>query len=672
MWRVCVACACFVLAPWNVRAEVADSVYTLPPVQVRAKRPAPADAIRALVGQASTLSVDPFRPEVANTATLLERLPGLALRNYGSAGGPATASIRGAPPAQVRVYLDGIPLLRAGLGLTDLAELPFASLDHIEVYRGFAPSGLPGSAPGGAIHLVTPALDPARPPERRVVAAAGSFGAGRLGWSQDGRLGSAWRALLCVDALRSDGDFAFTDDNGTPLYAADDERTLRRNNAVASDEVLAKLARTVGTDGRFEVFHQWVHREQGVPGYTSFQSSHAHQSSTHHLTSASLAAPSQWHGRWQHRARLFFDWRRDTFADPESEIGLGYQDNRDVSQARGAHLETSLRWPVWQRLALHVDARRESFLPWRRFPAPQLGPEQARATLEATVDGEWRLWQGRARFEGACRVSREDDRFAGDLRTPYSRRPAASGTTTHTSPRLGMRLQLVSGLYLEASGGRYHRSPGFLELFGDGGTIAGSSDLVAETGMNRDVGLEFERAWAWLVLGGEVVHFRNRTDHLITFLPQSQRTFVARNIGSARLEGEEIQWHVAPAGTAPRWRLDGHYTRLRSEDLGVDIRWYAGKALPGRPEHSLYTRVALCLGAVTLGYDYRFLGENYLDRWNRDRVARRDLHGIDVGVHARPVVLRLAVRNLTNDQSRDVAGFPVPGRTLSLGSEMRF
>ena len=672
MWRARAACACLVLLPWSAEAQTADSVYTLPPVQVRARRPAPPESIRRLAGQATAVAVDPFRPEIANTAVLLERLPGLSVQNYGSAGGPATVSIRGAPPAQVRVYLDGVPLLRAGRGLSDLAEMPFASLDHVEVYRGFAPPGLPGSTPGGAIHLVTPPLDPGSPPVRRAVAAAGSFGAGRLGWSQDWRLGSHWRGLLSLDALRSQGDFEFLDDNGTPLNRTDDERTPRRNNEVRSDEVLAKVARPLGHDGRLDVFHQWVRRSQGVPGYTSFQSSYAQQASTHHLTSASLATPSWWRARLRSRAQVFFDWRRDTFADPASEIGLGYQDNRDVSQAQGAHLETSLRLPVWQRLALHLDARRESFLPWRRFPAPQLGPEQQRHTLEAAFDGEWLVWQGRARLQGTYRLSREDDRFAGDLRTPYSRRPAVSGQTTYAAPRLGVRLRLAPGLFLEGSGGRYHRSPGFLELFGDGGSIAGSSDLASETGINRDLGIEFDRVLGGLQMGGEIVHFRNRADHLITFLPQSQRTFVARNIGSARSEGEEYLWHLAPAGPQPRWRVDGHYTRLRTEDLGVDIRWYAGKALPGRPQHSLYTRVALRLGGATLGYDYRHLGENFLDRWNRDRVARRDLHGLDLGVQAHALQLRLAIRNLTNDQSRDVAGFPVPGRTLSLGSEMRF
>ena len=161
-------------------------------------------------------------------------------------------------------------------------------------------------------------------------------------------------------------------------------------------------------------------------------------------------------------------------------------------------------------------------------------------------------------------------------------------------------------------------------------------------------------------------------DHLITFLPQSQRTFVARNIGSARLQGQEMSWWLGGGGKSPRWSIQGNYTRQQTEDLGADRRWYAGKSLPGRPEQQLYGRLALRFGAMSLGYEYRYLGQNYLDRWNREVVARRNLHGADVDILLRSLRLRLAGRNLGDDRARDVAGFPVPGRTISLGSEVRF
>ncbi len=656
-------------------ADTSDSVYTLPPIQVKGARIVPADAALLLPGQVSIVNVEPFHGDITDVATVLDRVPGLSVREYGSVGGGASVTIRGMSPSQVRVYLDGVPLARAGLGLANLAELPFASIDHIEVYRGFAPPGLSGSAPGGAIQLVTQVLDGSAPRAGSAVVAAGSFGSGRLGLTQEWGVGTGWRALVVFDALRSEGDFEFHDDNGTVHNRNDDEITARINNAVRKQEVLAKAGHAWGRDGRFELLYQWVEREQGVPGYTSIQSTAAAQSSSHHMATASMRSPARWGGRLRGRAQVYYDWRIDSFSDakrPSGEIGLGLQDNHDVSETRGVHVETSVRTPLSHRLALHLDTRQETFMPWRRFPNPQLGPEQERRTLETGLDSEWLLAHGRLRLQGVVRATQETDHFSGDLRTLYSKGPAVSGERQFVEPRVGMRLRVLPGVHLEASAGRHHRSPGFLELFGDGGSIAGSTDLVAEEGKNQDIALDCARSFRHLRAQFEIAHFRNHIEQLITYLPQSQRTFVARNIGAADCEGEEIHWLIADTSPRSLWNVEGNYTRLRSEDLGVDIGWYAGKALPGRPAHQLFTRVALRFGGIALGYDYRFLGQNYLDRWNRDVVTRRDLHGIDLSVQRRNLQVRMAVRNLTNDRARDVAGFPLPGRVVSLGSDVRF
>ena len=88
--------------------------------------------------------------------------------------------------------------------------------------------------------------------------------------------------------------------------------------------------------------------------------------------------------------------------------------------------------------------------------------------------------------------------------------------------------------------------------------------------------------------------------------------------------------------------------------------------LPGRPARQLWQRVALRLGPVDLAYEYDHLGRNYLDRWNREVVAQRDLHGIDVRVGGRGIGVQLGLQNLTDERAADVAGFPLPGRTFFL------
>jgi len=413
-----------------------------------------------------------------------------------------------------------------------------------------------------------------------------------------------------------------------------------------------------------------VRREQGVAGQPHDQSEHAEQGSVHDLASASLALPGP---RLQVRVHAFHDWRRDTFADPASENGLGYQDNRDVTQSFGGHAETSVFLPALQWVGVSLDARHESFLPWRGYPRPEHAvPEQSRTVTELGLENRLQVLGGRLRLQGDLRRIRAADDFSGDVTTAHSRHPAVSAEREYLEPQAGLRLRLLPGVHVEWSYGEHHRTPGFLELFGDAGAIAGSSDLVAEEGTHRDYGLDLEQPILGLQVQAELAHYSNRTDHLITYIPTSQRVFVARNIGSARMQGEEAAWRIAPRGDRPRWRFEGSYTHQHTEDLGVDRSWYAGNALPGRPEHRLHTRFGVALGPAAVAYQYDHMGRNYLDQLNLMVVGRRDLHGLDLDVRMRAVTLRLAGRNLTNDQAVDVAGFPVPGRTWSLSSAIRF
>lgn len=648
-------------SPWGAAG---DSARWVKPIVVRATRIPPQEVLDRLPGHTHVVELSPLRDQITTTAEALEAVPGLHVSNYGGLGSYSTVSIRGAGAGQVSIYLDGVPLGHAGLGVQNLADLPFAGLDRLEVYRGFAPNDFPGAGPAGAINLVTRTSRPGGPPMSRsaFVAGAGSYGTTRLGGSFESRSGP-WSVLAVADLLSSDGNFDFDDDIGTPLETLDDRVVPRSNNWQRADELLLRFGRTLPAAGELQCVNSLVRREHGVPGIGSYQSEVARGGTVYDVLSASARWPVLAGGRLGVSTQFHHQWRRDTFSDPESEIGLGRQDNRDQTREWGGHLALDARLPLSQQAGLDVEARHERFVPYRRYPAETLGPDQVRRSLVAGLEDRLHLL-GRLEVTGGIRLSWTEDAFAGDLRTPYSQRPARSASRRDIEPRLGLLLRLPAGFTARANGGEYHRTPGFLELFGDGGSIAGSSDLVPESGRNRDLGLQYDSAgWGVAIrLAGAV--FRNRVDHWITFLPQSQRTFVARNIGSARIEGDEWSWRLAASGSQPRFCLEGSLTRLDARDLGVDISWYAGRVLPGRPARELHQRAELRLGAVLLGYDYEHLGRNYLDRRNREVVARRDLHGLEARAGWRGLGLHAGIRNLTDERAADVAGFPLPGRTI--------
>jgi hypothetical protein len=67
------------------------------------------------------------------------------------------------------------------------------------------------------------------------------------------------------------------------------------------------------------------------------------------------------------------------------------------------------------------------------------------------------------------------------------------------------------------------------------------------------------------------------------------------------------------------------------------------------------------------------LGADFLDRYNAVRVPARTLVGAGLGFPVAPSArFTFEGKNLQDVRTRDVAGFPLPGRTWSVALEARF
>jgi hypothetical protein len=106
-----------------------------------------AEAVRVVeLGEAHVRSAD--------LGEVLRRTEGVDVRGTGALGAPVLLSLNGLVGAQVRVFVDGVPLELSGLG-EDLSRLPVGELERVELYKGVVPLRLGADALGGAIHLVT-------------------------------------------------------------------------------------------------------------------------------------------------------------------------------------------------------------------------------------------------------------------------------------------------------------------------------------------------------------------------------------------------------------------------------------------------------------------------------------------------------------------------------------
>src|SRR6185369_6565468 len=86
----------------------------------------------------------------ATAADVLTASPGVEPSRGGAGSDFATVSIRGAPSAEVPVYLAGIRLNDDVTGAADLSTIPLFALDRVEVFRGNAPADADRLGIGGA------------------------------------------------------------------------------------------------------------------------------------------------------------------------------------------------------------------------------------------------------------------------------------------------------------------------------------------------------------------------------------------------------------------------------------------------------------------------------------------------------------------------------------------
>ncbi|AKF08718.1 TonB-dependent receptor domain-containing protein [Sandaracinus amylolyticus] len=128
------------------------------------------DAVRVI-------DTEEARDRSADVAEVLARSEGLNVRRTGGLGAPVDLCIHGVCGSGVRMFLDGVPLELAGLGV-GVQGVPVGLVERIEVYRGMVPVRFGTDALGGAINVVRAAsyFDPHVGASLQI----GSFGTYRL------------------------------------------------------------------------------------------------------------------------------------------------------------------------------------------------------------------------------------------------------------------------------------------------------------------------------------------------------------------------------------------------------------------------------------------------------------------------------------------------------------
>jgi iron complex outermembrane recepter protein len=615
-------------------------------------------------------------------ADVLDTVPGVQVRRFGGVGEYSTVSIRGYAPGAVQFYLDGVPLSRAQNETVNLADLPLDAVERVEVYRGTTPIGFLRSGPGGVVNIVT-----RRPGDQPVTAASlgyGSYDYRKLDVTRAATHG-AWDYLAFAHYLGSEGDFPFINDRGTtagPGGRNDDIEQRRSNNAFNLVDGTIRIGWRPSPGARFAFTNETFYRTGGLAGVGNRQTRRAHQATFRELAHLDGTLTPSWSWPTTFDLSGYTVLEQSALRIPIDELGFGRADRDTQTLTSGGQVLARTQIGTHQLASMLVGGAYEQFSATDRL-CLRARPTRTRSTVTVAVQDEVVLFDDRVALVPSLRFEHLASAFPADPCQPRVLRRSGRVVQDLWSPHLGVRVQVQPWLTLLANGGQYERAPNFGELFGEEGRVRGNPALRNERARNLDAGarITLPALVSWLDEATfEYTFFDARIENLIQLVSLSASVASPLNIGRGYIHGHEFgvrsRWF-------DRWSLQATYTHQSPFDRSAadQDRTNRGRRLPGRPADDLYARLELVwsptrplpVGAWAarlwpgrLWYDVNWIGENFLDRANRTPIAARELHGLTLDLALPLPRLRLALeaKNLSDNRTRDVLGYPVPGRTF--------
>lgn len=617
----------------------------------------PLDAALDSTAFATVIRADDFADRVTTVEQLLRESVGVQASSLG--GAFATVSIRSSSAEQVVVYLDGVPLNRALGGGVNLADLPLAQIESIEIYRSFTPASLPSASIGGAIVINT--RDGSGSRGGTASATIGSFSSAEATFSF-GATRERSSFNIGLDASTSEGDFAYTDTDGTQSLTGDDTQAHRQNNDFDRVHLSGRLSTFAGDRTQVKLSADLLSRQNGASVVGNLQSETARFETSRLLLRPEFETTGLLGGLLLIRGALDFTRVREQFDDRDGELGLP-QSTDNLISSFGQEFGATLIASAHQALSILAAHRTETADLVKNIPTTYEIGLASRDTTTFVLEDQIAVAGSRVLINPSVRYLR----YSGDFRPGQNgaipnELPDAAAFTTG---KIGLRYEINERYSVKGNFGSFVRLPDFLELFGNRGAVIGNPLLQPEEGLSFDAGLVATHGPAGGIVRQfqlEMTYFETLAENLIQFVPTGQNWVRARNTGRARIRGVEMGISLM---LGPRFTGSLNATRQDAVSNGGDI--FDGYFLVGRPRDELSTRMELSLGRWNLYHAFTYVGPNYLDNQNTESRAlpARYLH--DVGTHVTlggGLSAGFEIKNIADQETFDVARFPLPGRRI--------
>jgi len=611
--------------------------YRLEPIVVTPDRfPIRLDRVPSDVTVITQERLEARRPPSLSDA--LRLVPGIDVQRAGTLGKLTDVRLRGADPRHTLVLYDGIPLNGPWLGSFDFADLTGAGENQVEVFGGPASSLYGSGAVGGVIQILNAPSSEA--PKRRLFA---EYREGRTF-----RQGVAWRTPL--GASRAGVSLTrLTSEGRGPRDGYSGVNGQLHLEAPIGGERLRVSA--LATQGDKELPYDFLFDASDTtlsPFGSLKQVRDPNNSEKDRVLAGSVTYERGFGARAALEAEVSgFTGQIENRNPPNPPSTTDYQ-RTQLDNSRGiASLRGKFDIASWVEAVLGAEYRAETVDRLDDSNSGGFGgvTDVAEGLQSRSVYAQSHLeWRERLLLDTGIRL--EDHSRYGAYGVPRV--------------SLGFHLR-EAGLKFRGGYGRAFTAPTLTDLFYPG---YGSPTLKPERSLTWEGGVD--GSWLEDRVTAKATWYTTRFRDLI----QSNSFFVADNVGSARIEGEE---YSARFHASPRLSIEARAAHLLGKNLVTGARlakrpeWRAGGSVEAEAAHGLVAVADFWWSASMLDPFVFVDADGHVLRGDTPERA-----SLDLGVNASlarwiPAEIRLRVENALDRKYSDVKGFPALERAFRVG-----
>lgn len=674
LWLLSVPLAIYGQSEEQKHLQPADSTPVIEDVEIVA--PSDPSGEREQRPGVEILRKDSWQGRHHTLPDVLEKEAGIRVRRYGSTGSHSTVSIRGSTGSQVNVYLNGVLLNDGYAGQVNLSDLDLESIERIEVYRSGPPSRFTGSSIGGAINLVT--VQEGASTGGRFRLSGGSYKTFQMSGGLRGGEEVFWD--VAAKGAVSDMDFRYLNQNGTPHFNTLDDVVEKRKNAWFREGALGGglSGRLSNTELSFR--SDAYYKMHGLPGPSGLQAKDAKRKylrSLSVLKSVSRGVIWDW---LRIDTDSFYTEEKSHIFDPGSEFSYGLPGSKSRLQKFGGkaglilyaldYLQTIRIYGGLEREIFHRDQRDELDQRQEKIPT------RFRNLSFVHVEDEIAFFSRRLMVTPSIRANRITDRFydsSGSYRNESLFESHVS-TTEFTDYRVDAYLELIRGdktsLYTGLSGSTQKRVPDFIERFGRGGSVIGNTDLKPEKSRNAEAKIGAKALLYGIGIQSDLTFFQRTVEDMILFVPNSQFTLRPENIDAADIRG--VEWSTTIRFLSD-WKIGSSYTYTKTKNES-SVHYLKGNYLPLQPLHEWNGSIVWSPGKWEFAFLADYTGAFFRDRTNEYTGYVEPTRVYDFSAGRRFQLwegpwgeqwnFTITVKNITDVRIEDVAGYPLPGRSI--------